>query len=221
VIDPNSLKDLQLDGWTLKVREPQDTEAPHPVVFLIHGWTGDERSMWVFAQRLPKQALLIAPRATYASKHENLAGFSWVENRAGQFSELPAFEPALSSFEGLLGKLAEQYATADFAKFSLMGFSQGSAFSFALALRHPERVSRLAALAGFLPAGGESQLARLAGKPIFIAHGTQDETVPVSKAREAQAALQAAGASVRYCESDTGHKLGANCARELQEFFDN
>jgi phospholipase/carboxylesterase len=219
VIDPASLTDLQLDGWNLKVREPQDAEAAHPVVLLIHGWTGDERSMWVFAQRLPKQALLIAPRAPYASKHENLAGYSWVEERAGQFSELPAFEPALGSFEGLLAKLAEKYSSADFAKFGLVGFSQGAAFSFAFALSQPERVSKLAALAGFLPAGGESELARLAGKPIFIAHGTQDETVPVSKAREAHAALQAAGASVRYCESDTGHKLDANCARELEEFF--
>ncbi len=219
MIDPESLIDLQLDGWTLKVREPQDSETSYPVILLIHGWTGDERSMWVFAQRLPKQALLIAPRAPYASKHENLAGYSWVETRAGQFSELQAFEPALASFEGLLAKLVSHYPNADFSGFGMTGFSQGAAFSFALALSHSERVSKLAALAGFLPAGGEGQLPRLAKKPIFIAHGTEDETVPVAKAREAQAALQAAGASVRYCESDTGHKLGANCARELQEFF--
>jgi phospholipase/carboxylesterase len=219
VIDPESLSDLQLDSWTLKVREPEDAEAPHPVLLLIHGWTGDERSMWVFAQRFPKQALLIAPRAPYASKHDNLAGYSWVEDRAGQFSELPAFEPALASFDSLLAKLVDHYPNADFSQFGITGFSQGAAFSFAFALSHPERVSKLAALAGFLPAGGEGQLAKLASLSIFIAHGTQDETVPVVKAREAQAALQSAGGSVRYCESDTGHKLGANCARELQEFF--
>src|SRR5690554_2163224 len=109
MLDPNTLNDVQLDGWNMKVREPEDAATPHPLVLLIHGWTGDERSMWVFAQRLPKQALLIAPRAPYASRHENLAGYSWVENRAGQFSELPAFEPALSSFESLLAKLTEQY----------------------------------------------------------------------------------------------------------------
>jgi phospholipase/carboxylesterase len=211
--------DIELGDWTLKVREPDQSDEPAPVILLIHGWTGDERSMWVFAPRLPKQALLIAPRAPYLSKHESLAGYSWVENRAGQFSELPAFEPALDAFQDLLTKLAQQYTYADFAKFGLMGFSQGAAFSFALVMRQPERVSRLAALAGFLPAGSQSELAKLARLPIFIAHGTQDETVPIAKAREAQSALQAAGTSVLYCESETGHKLGANCARVLEEFF--
>lgn len=175
--------------------------------------------MWVFAQRLPKNALLIAPRAPYPSKHTNLAGYSWVQERSGEFSELPAFAPAVVDFESLFARLAQQYPNADFTKFGLMGFSQGAAFSFALAVSQPDRVSRLAALAGFLPAGGDGQLARLAGLPIFIAHGVQDETVPIAKARDARAALQTAGAQVQYCESDTGHKLGANCARELQEFF--
>jgi hypothetical protein len=43
------------------MREPEDT-GPHPVMALIHGWTGDE-FMWIFANRLPKDQLLIAPAA--------------------------------------------------------------------------------------------------------------------------------------------------------------
>lgn len=214
-----NIADLAIGSWTLKLRSPLSGDPPHPVVFLIHGWTGDERSMWVFASRLPKDALLVAPRAPYVSKHPEFGGYSWVEERAGEFSRLEAFEPALASFETLLTELAKQHLDADFSQLSFVGFSQGAAFSFAYAMREPQRVARLAALAGFLPTGSGSQLAALAGRPVFIAHGTKDETVPVNMAREARRVLEAAGAHVRYCESDTGHKLGANCAGELSEFF--
>jgi phospholipase/carboxylesterase len=211
--------DLTIGSWKLKVQTPLSSAAPQRVIFLIHGWTGDERSMWVFASRLPKDALLIAPRAPYASNHPQFGGYSWVEKRAGEFSRMEAFVPALGSFGQLLNKLEQQYAEADFSHLGFVGFSQGAAFSFAYAMRHPDRVAQLAALAGFLPTDSESQLPALASLPVFIAHGTQDETVPVSMAREARTALESAGAHVRYCESDTGHKLGANCAAELSEFF--
>ena len=213
------LQDLQLEGWILKVRQPTQGAKPHPVIFLIHGWTGDERSMWVFAPRLPRNALLIAPRAPYISKHPDLGGYSWVERRAGEFSQLPAFDPALDAFNDLLSKLAKQYPSADFSRFGLAGFSQGAAFSFACALHYPHRVSRVAALAGFLPAGSERKLTALAEIPVFIAHGAKDETVPIAKAHAAREELAKAGVSVQYCEAVTGHKLGANCFEQLADFF--
>lgn len=213
------LTDLELDGWTLKVRPPLDGSEPRRVVWMIHGWTGDERSMWVFAARMPKDALLLAPRAPYPSLHAELDGYSWVTQRSREFSPLPAFQPALESFGGLVAAAAARYASADFTRAGFVGFSQGAAFSFGWALSQPQGVTRLAALAGFLPGGAESQLASLAGLPIFMAHGTQDETVPVSLARQAEQQLTAAGAQVQYCEAETGHKLAADCARQLAEFM--
>lgn len=210
-------RDLTIGDRTLKVRVPPG-DGPHRVIFLIHGWTGDEKSMWVFAPRLPRTALLIAPRASYASQHAQLGGYSWVAERGQSFSSLAMFQSALDSFESLIPHVAKQIP-GDFEQFGIVGFSQGAAFSFAYAVRNPGRVSRLAALAGFLPAESVSKLAALASIPIFIAHGTQDETVPIEMAREARTALEAVGAHVKYCESETGHKLGANCAKQLSEFF--
>lgn len=213
------LLDLDIAGCTLKVRRPPGA-GPHPVIFLIHGWTGDERSMWVFAPRLPAGALLIAPRAPYVSHNPEYGGYSWVERHPDSYSPLPAFDSALDAFDTLLAALPAELPGA-FERLSLVGFSQGAALSFAFALRHLGRVGRLASLAGFLPSESESALAAggLAGKPVFIAHGTRDERVPIGMAHAARDQLQAAGAAVTYCESDTGHKLGANCARGLESFF--
>ena len=212
------LSDVEIGGWTLKVRQP-DGDGPHPVILLVHGWTGDENSMWVFAPRLPRNALLVAPRAPYLSRHPEIAGYSWVEERADGFSSLRMFAPAVDAFEGLVEQLAAQYPAADFSRFGMAGFSQGSAFCVSYAVRHPQRVSRLAMLAGFLPEQSEGALAALAGLPVLVAHGTKDETVPVARAYAAREQLAAAGAQVRYCESEVGHKLGANCVAEFVEFF--
>lgn len=210
------LHDLQVGEWRLKTRL---IENPSRVLFLVHGWTGDENSMWVFANRMPKDALLIAPRAPYVSKHSDLAGYSWVEDRAEGFSSLGMFDPAVDAFDRLLNELAARFPAADFGSFGMTGFSQGAAFCAAFAMRHPEKVSRLAMLAGFLPEESQAALPALAGKPVFIAHGSKDETVPIERARAAREQLTVAGAEIRYCESEIGHKLGANCAAELESFY--
>lgn len=214
----SDLTDLQLGVWTLKFRLPPG-DGPHPVIFLVHGWTGDENSMWVFAPRLPKNALLIAPRAPYISKHPEYAGYSWVGERGADFSSLPDFDPAVAVFDQLVKDLPSNFS-ANFDHFAIAGFSQGGAFSAAYMLAHREKISKLAMLSSFLPEGSQTaNQAGLNGLPVFIAHGTQDETVPVARARQAKNILEAGGAQVRYCESEIGHKLGANCSTELAQFF--
>lgn len=211
-------RDLTVGDWTLKVRVPADN-IPHPPIFMIHGWTGDEKSMWVFASRIPRNSLLIAPRAKYPSRHPEFGGYSWVQERGQNYSSLDMFQPAVVSFDDLLSELPG-VLPGEYNQFGLLGFSQGAAFSYAFALRHPQRVTRLASLAGFLPSE-TSNLMPLAPIPIFIAHGIEDETVPVSMARSAKSSLEAAGVHVSYCESESGHKLGANCAKQLGEFFES
>ena len=176
--------------------------------------------MWVFAGKLPRAALLIAPRAPYISEHPEYGGYSWVERRAESFSRFEAFGAARERFDDLLPEIATAL-DADLSSFAMMGFSQGAAFAYTYALTHPGRVSRLAALAGFLPEGSEEALGRgaAADLPVYIAHGAKDDTVPIARAQQARDALTAGGANVAYCESDTGHKLGANCFAELAAFF--
>jgi predicted esterase len=54
---------------------------------------------------------------------------------------------------------------------------------------------------------------------MFIAHGTDDDRVPVEKARLSAELLENAGAAVTYCEEQVGHKLSAKCFRGLEAFY--
>jgi hypothetical protein len=45
-------------------------------MLLIHGLTGDENSMWIFARNLSAEYWMIAPRAPHASQMAQ-GGYSW------------------------------------------------------------------------------------------------------------------------------------------------
>ncbi|MEW6029784.1 MAG: alpha/beta hydrolase [Chloroflexota bacterium] len=208
---------VTFDSWTLRVHPA--TETPPRLLLLIHGWTGDENSMWVFARNFPPRYHMLAPRAPHTAPEK---GYTWRVPRPGTRGAptLEDFRPAAEALIGLVDAYAPR-VRVDAAKFDVMGFSQGAAVANALALLYPSRVRRAGILAGFMPLESEALIAQrpLEGKPFFVAHGTQDELVTVDKARLSIEALERAGAQVTYCEADVGHKVSADCLRALEKFF--
>lgn len=214
--DPNNTSLIQFKNWTLRVRE-----STNPVHFmlLIHGLTGDENSMWVFARNLPAHYWLVAPRAPNSAQP---SGYSWRPPQYGNLNEV-GLDLLRSSAEALI-RLIDEYAVSvgvDATTFDVMGFSQGAAMSNVLAFLYPDRIRKVGILAGFVPNGLEAFVSQrlLEGKPFFVTHGTKDETVPVDRARASIALLEQAGANVTYCEDEVAHKVSVNCLRALHDFF--
>jgi phospholipase/carboxylesterase len=204
-----------IDGWTVRWRPPQD-ETPVPALLMLHGWTGDEDVMWIFAPRLPERVVLIAPRAPHPAPR---GGYSWTQRLGPAWPTFADFTPAV---DGLLGLLTpDNFPGVDFQRLLVAGFSQGAALTYSLTARAPERVQAAAGLAGFLPEAmpAPQSIPGLAGKPLFVTHGTQDEIVPVARGRQAVDWFEQAGAQVSYCEDAVGHKLSASCFRSLETFF--
>jgi len=209
------IRSAELAGLTVKYRLPALGDAL-PLIVLLHGWTGDEDSMWVFADKLPQQAILAAPRGLYPSP---FGGYGWYPHEARSWPPLSAFEPAMERIWILLKN--ELFARADIEQVRLVGFSQGAALAYSLALTQPDRIERVGGLSGFVPDGVKEAAApgRLNGLPIFVTHGARDDLVPVERARAGVELLQWAGAQVSYCEDDVGHKLSAACFRSLKHFM--
>lgn len=186
---------------------------------MLHGWTGDENSTWVFARNFPTDYLLLAPRGLHPTAQ---GGWSWRPHREGTFGR-PSLEDLRDSAEALI-RLVDAYAAksrVEAGQFDVLGFSQGAALSNVIACLHPGRVRKAAILAGFMPSGMEEIVAQkpLGGKQVFVAHGRQDNLVPIDRARASISLLEQAGARVTWCESDVGHKVGADCLRGLEIFF--
>ncbi|MBL8049717.1 MAG: hypothetical protein JNM46_00715 [Anaerolineales bacterium] len=217
----NKTEVISFNGWTLRVR--QSTLENPKVLLMIHGITGDEDSMWVFGRKFSTSYLIVSPRAPFSAQP---FGYSWREVNAqtphSDFGK-PSLDMLLPSAESLI-KLIDEYTASlkiEAHQFDVVGFSQGAAMVSVLGLVYPNRIGKMAVLAGFVPFGLEDYIAKksLAGKHVFVAHGTKDETVTVDRAYASVELFKQAGADVKFVEDEVGHKLGANGMKALEEYL--
>jgi phospholipase/carboxylesterase len=188
-------------------------QPPAPLLILIHGWKGNENVMWAFESALPLNALIVSPRAPFEVE---AGSYGWFFKK-----DDGTYEAAATGIEALHQFISELPALypVDLNRIYLMGFSQGAALSFLYALAYPERVAGLVALAGFLPEGFAVPQNCLAGKPLLMMNGTEDETVTIAQARVTHEALKISGAEIDYREYEVGHKLNAQGMRELKQWL--
>jgi len=99
----------------------------------------------------------------------------------------------------------------------LAGFSQGGAIALQTALRYPERLAGVLALSTYLPQAASLQSERSPanqGIPIFMAHGSYDDIIPLRRAEESRKLLEAAGYPVEWHEYPMPHSV---CAEEIAD----
>ena len=208
---------VSFQGWILRAH--RSVAKPCRLLVLVHGRTGDEDSMWVFARNLPRDYWIVAPRAPYPALS---SGYSWVptSSGSGEHAGLDDLRTSADALVAVLDAYASQHQLQAH-QFDIIGFSEGAALASTVALTYPGRIRRLAMLAGFVPDGVEDVLPSqpLDGVPVFVAHGTLDDLVGIDQAHRSVAMLQQAGAQVAFCEAEIGHKVSAACLRGLDRFF--
>jgi len=105
-------------------------------------------------------------------------------------------------------------------KIVLAGFSQGGAIALQTALRHPERLAGVLALSTYLPLQGKVAGERQAinsDLPIFMAHGSYDNMIPMFRAAQSRDALRALGYAVDWREYPMPHSV---CPEEIGDIAD-
>ncbi|MGD8848671.1 MAG: dienelactone hydrolase family protein [Anaerolineales bacterium] len=194
-------------GLAYVVREGESSYPLH--ILMLHGWSGDERVMWVLESVLPDEAPVASLRGLYPLAGD---GYQWTNQRASIQTSLEDLVPASAAVQVTLAALTDRHSFKP-QRVVPMGFSQGAALSFTLAESLEEKPRAVIALAGYYPNG---QVDRILDIPVFWGHGTRDELVPINRARQDVEMLQVKGANVHYCETDVGHKLGIECTRGLK-----
>ena len=209
-------KAFEKAGLVHRVLRPEGNK-PLATAVLLHGHAGNEDVMWIFARTLPPGWLIIAPRAI---QDNGDGGYSWHTHQPDSWPTLEDFDEAVTAVTHFIHALSNLY-NADPQHIYLMGFSQGAALSYALAMRQPGLIQGIAGLVGFIPEQIESALATdpLQNLPVFIAVGTKDERIPVKLARHGANTIKKAAAQLDYNEYDTGHKLNAQGMRDLTAWW--
>ena len=189
--------------------------GPYPTAVLLHGRMGDEDVMWIFRKAVPRPWLAVAPRAPLADRDL----FSWLIQPPGEWPDLAAFTPAVDALVRFLRVLPGLY-NADPERIYLMGFSQGAAVAFSLALTRPGLVRGVVGLVGFAPDAAADEVAgSLDGMPVFMAAGSEDETIPPARSQHAAELLRGAGADLEYHTYPIGHKMTSEGIEDLRQWF--
>lgn len=188
-----------------------------PVVVMVHGKYGDESAMWIFKQTIPAGVAIVSPRAPLVSP--NGGGFVWFDSANGTLQPTAeGLQTGLLKLTHFIDGLRYLYPINP-DRLLLMGFSQGAAISNAFALNYPNRVLGVASLAGAMVQPFDLMPApELDGLPVFMAHGLEDDTIPVSQAQKTRDHYQALGAKITYGEYRTGHKMTVPAIKALKDW---
>ena len=98
----------------------------------------------------------------------------------------------------------------------LAGFSQGGAIALQTGLRYAKRLGGIIALSTYLPLksslGQETAFSQ--NIPIFMAHGSFDDVIPLQSAANSRTLLEEAGYTVQWHEYAMPHSV---CAEEIED----
>ena len=200
---------------------PASKAKPKQVVILCHGLGADAFDLIDLApawQHACPDALFASVHAPFP--HDSGSGRQWwsVADRSPAVMEA-GVRTAAPYLHGFIDAELARLGLPDDA-YAIMGFSQGAMMSLFAGLRRPRGHVAPRAILAFSGAliAPESLPAELTARPpVLLVHGEADDVVPVSRSRDAEAALTAAGVPVdaHYIPrlghglDETGISLGA------------
>lgn len=190
------------------IRPAAPSNNKPPVLFMLHGYGSNEDDLFSFAQELPQELCIISVRAPYPLQpyghawyaiHFEADNTKWSDD--GQ---------AIRSRDLLRHFILEACSTygLDQDQVTLLGFSQGTILSYALALSYPTLVKNVIALSGYINEGILKEGYEehdFSGLGIYASHGQVDQVIPVAWAQRAPVLLERLNIDHVYEEFPAGH----------------
>ncbi|TDE06979.1 alpha/beta hydrolase [Flavobacterium sandaracinum] len=200
-----------------KIREPKVKLEKNPLLLLLHGYGSNEADLFSFATELPDEYYIISARAPYDMQYGSYAwyaiNFDADQNKFSDHDQAKVSRDLIAVF---IDELIQTYPI-DPEKVTLIGFSQGSILSYAVALSYPEKVQKVVAMSGYLNleiVSDDYLKNTFNNLKIFASHGTSDQVIPIAWARKTPAILENLGIDITYKEYPIGHGVAP------QNFYD-
>lgn len=199
------------------VRKPAISSENTPLLIMLHGYGSDEKDLFSFAEELPGEFLILSVRAPYPMQPYGNAWYAihW-DNTDGKFSDDEQAVESRDRIANFIDEAIEEYQI-DKNNVSLLGFSQGSILSYAVALSYPDKVKNIIALSGYinqgiLKTGYENN--DFSNLDFYCSHGSEDQVIPVQWARQNKPFLDKLEIKNQYSEFPVGHGVAP------QNFFE-
>jgi phospholipase/carboxylesterase len=193
-----------------------------PLLIMLHGYGSDENDLFSFASELPKELFIISLKAPFPM---HPFGNAWYainfDAEKGKWSDNEQAKQSRDLIAEFIDEATSTYPI-DKENVTLLGFSQGSILSYAVALTYPEKVKNIIALSGYinkdiLP----ENLNKEAYKKLdfYCSHGSVDQVIPVDWARQTQPFLTSLNIKHQYSEFPVGHGVAPQNFYEFKDWI--
>ena len=205
------------------IRKPTlKTEGKPPLLLLLHGYGSDEKDLFSFASELPGEYFIISAKAPRPMQPYGNAWYTihW-DATDGKWSD---DEEAVEARDLIATFITEAIAKYDLnpKNVTLVGFSQGTILSYAVALTYPEKAKNIIALSGYIHEpiiNLKSDKNAYSHLNIFSSHGSVDQVIPVTAARLAPSFLDKLGIKTSLKEYPVGHGVAPQNFYDLKEWL--
>ncbi len=183
-------------------------EGKPPVLFMFHGYGSNEEDLYSFAPELPEQLCIISVRAPYPMEP---FGYAWYainfDAEKGKWSDDKQAILSRDKIMAFIDEACEAYGL-DEDRITLLGFSQGTILSYAVALSYPEKIKNIVALSGYINQNiiaEEYMTKNHENLRIYASHGQVDQVIPPEWAQKTPEFLNGLGIEHVYEEFPVGH----------------
>jgi phospholipase/carboxylesterase len=197
-------------------RRPAKRGPATPLVVLLHGRGADEHDLIDLAGELPRSYAYASLRGPLALPE---GGYRWFEDRGVARPIGKSLRAAVAGVRAWVD--GPQTAEYDRTRTYLLGFSAGMMLAGALILDEPSRFAGAVLLSGAIALDtGDATPQRLAGLPVFFAHGTADTMIPADLVRSTQRYLsEQSGAELTERSYPHEHSISRREIQDIAAWF--
>lgn len=201
---------------------PSKLKENAPLLIMLHGYGSDENDLFSFASDLPDDLFIISVRAPYVMQPYGNAWYTInFDAEKGKWSDDKQAKQSRDLIADFIDEAISEYPVSK-DNVTLLGFSQGTILSYAVALTYPEKIKNVIALSGYinkaiLPENlNKNEYSHL---DFYCSHGSVDQVIPVQWARQNAPFLKQLNIKHVYSEFPVGHGVAPQNFYELKAWL--
>ncbi len=199
------------------------TENKPPLILLLHGYGSNEEDLFSFAEELPAHYYIISVRAPIEMQPYGNAWYHIsIDENGVKSSDNEGAIIARDLIAQCIDDAAKEFNIDPF-NVTLLGFSQGTILSYAVALTYPEKVKNVIGLSGYI----NEEIIEVRSNPsyrhlnIYNSHGTVDQVIPLEAAQKTPGYLKNLGIESTLSTFPVGHGVHPTNFYEFKEWLAN
>ncbi|MFK7781629.1 alpha/beta hydrolase [Psychroserpens sp.] len=205
------------------ITRPSSLKENAPLLIMCHGYGSDENDLFSFAKELSEKIFIISVRAPYPMQPYGNAWYAInFDAHQNKWNDVEQATESRDKIAAFIDQACESYPV-DINNVTLLGFSQGTILSYAVALSYPKKVKNIIALSGYI--SDDMLIDNLESKDhshldFYCSHGSVDQVIPVDWARKAPQFLNTLNIKNTYSEFPVGHGVAPQNFYEFRSWLE-